>query len=144
MRPAKVFDLGILDLLNCFKSHFSHLLRQISTPNDEDGVYLDRVPAGTQLIVRTVTRQYLLEAREGCEALVSGHPEYCPEPVGVTLYGSRFRTARLVPGFIGPGHCLVLLHPSGHFIRTSRVREVRKLNSAPMIRSESCIEESKN
>jgi hypothetical protein len=101
--------------------------RQIST-YVEDGVYLDRIPAGTRLVVQTVNRQYLLEAREGCEALLSGHPKYCPEPVGVTLCGSGPRTATLVPGFIGPGRCLTILYPGGRVIRTSRVSEVRKLN----------------
>lgn len=140
MRSKRVFDLGIPDFLNCCKSHLTRLLRRISTPNVEDGVYLDQVPAGTQLIVQTVNRQYLLEAREGCEALLSGHPEYCPEPVDVTLYGSRSRKARLLPGFIGLGQCLVLVHPSGRFIRTTRVREVRKLNSEAMTCSKSCTE----
>lgn len=144
MRPKRVFGLCIFDFFNRFKSHLSQHPRQISTSNVEDGVYLDRVPAGTQLIVQTVNRQYLVETREGCEALVSGHPKYCPEPVGVTLYGSESRTATLLPGCIGPGLCLVLLHPSGRFIRTSRVREVRKPNSALLICSKSCTAEGKD
>jgi hypothetical protein len=129
MRRTKVFGRCVGNLINRFKSRLSRRQRQISTSSFEDGVYLERVPAGTQLIVQTVNRQYLLEAREGCDALLSGHPEYCPKPVGVTLLGSRSRTATLAAGFIGRGHCLVFLHPSGRFVRTSRVREVRKLKS---------------
>lgn len=124
------------------KSHLSRLLRRISTPDPEEGVYLDQVPSGTRLVVQTAHHQYLIEARKGCEALLSGHPVYCPEPVGVTLYGSRSNAATLVPGFIGLGHCLVLLHPTGRFIRTSRVRAVRKLDSAQMIWSKICTEQS--
>jgi hypothetical protein len=93
-------------------------------------MYLDRMPAGTQLVIQTVNRQYLLETREGCEALLSGHPMHCPEPVGVTFYGSGSRTARFVPGFIGPGLRLTVRYPSGLVVRTSRVRDVRRLNSA--------------
>ena len=143
MRTDTVFNLGI-DFLNSVKAHVSQLLRQVLTPNAEDGVYLDQIPAGTQLVVQTVTRQYLLEAREGCGALLSGHPDYCPEPVGFTLYGLRSRTVTLVPGFIGLGRSLVLHYPSGRFIRTSHVREVRKLNSARMICSKSCTGEGKD
>jgi hypothetical protein len=91
-------------------------------------MYLDRIPAGTQLVIQTVNRQYLLETREGCEALLSGHPSHCPEPVGVTFYDSGSRTARFAPGFIGPGLRLTVRYPSGLVVRTSRVREVRKLN----------------
>jgi hypothetical protein len=92
-------------------------------------MYLDRMPAGTQLVIQTVNREYLLETRKGCEALLSGHPMHCPEPVGVTLYGSGSRTARFVPGFIGPGLHLMVRYPSGLVVRTSRVREIRKLKS---------------
>jgi hypothetical protein len=64
--------------------------------------------------------------------------------VKFTFYGSRSITATLVPGFIGPGHCLELLHPGGRRFRTSRVREVRLVNSARKVCSRSCTEEGKD
>ena len=127
MRPKRTFRLCIFDFLQRFKSHLCRHPRQISA-SVEEGLYRGRMPAGTQLVVQTVNRQYLLETREGCEVLLSGHPKHCPAPVGVTLYGSGSRTARFVPGFIGPGLRLTVRYPSGLVVRTSRVREIRRLN----------------
>ncbi len=129
MRTKRAFRLCILDFLQRFKSHLCRHRRQRST-SVQEGLHLDRMPTGTKLVIQTVNRQYLLETREGCEALLSGHPRHCPEPVGVTLYGSGSRTVRFVPGFIGPGRRLTVWYPSGLVVRTSRVREVRRLNSA--------------
>ena len=113
--------------MNCSKPHSSQHWRHISTSTVKDGVYLDELPAGTRLIVQTVHHQYLLETRGGCEVLVSGHPKYCPEPLAVTVHGATCGTPMLVTGYIGPGLCLGFLHPDGRIIRTSCVREVRKL-----------------
>lgn len=75
---------------------------------------------------------------------LSGHPKYCPESVAVEVCSSMCGTSTLVPGFIGPGPCLIFRHPGGRVIRTSRVREVRTLNSALMICSETCTDERKD
>jgi hypothetical protein len=129
MRPRSVFGLCLTGLLNRFKRDVSHRQRRMQPPHVEGGLYLDREPAGTQIVVQTANRQYLLETCEGCEAILSGHPDYCPEPIHVRLYGSSAETAKVLPGFIGQGQCLLLLHPSGRYIRTSPVRQVRKLTS---------------
>ena len=129
MRPKTAFRRRIFDFWQRFKSHFCRHPPQISA-SVEEGLYLDRMPAGTQLAIQTLNRQYLLEMREGREAVLSGHPMHCPEPLGVTLYGSGSRTAKFVPGFIGPGLRLTVRYPSGLVVRTSRVREIRRLNSA--------------
>ena len=125
MRPKRTFHLFILAFLQRLKSHLCRHPRRLS-PSVVEGIYLERVPAGTQLIIETINREYLLEMREGCKALLSGHPKHCPEPVSVTLYGSGSSTARFVPGFIGPGLRLTVRYPSGLVVRTSRVREVRR------------------
>ena len=123
--------------MNCSKPHPSQHSRHISTSTVEDGVYLDELRAGTRIIVQTVHRQYLLETRGGCKVLLSGHPKYCPEPLEVTVQGATCGTPMLVTAYIRPGQCLRFLHPNGRIIRTSRVREVRKLSSDVIIGAES-------
>ena len=122
--------------MNCFKPHPSQQSRHISTSEVEDCVYLDELRAGTRIIVQTAHRQYLLETRGGCKVLLSGHPKYCPEPLEVTVQGAICGTPRRVTALIRPGLCLLFLHPSGRIIRTSRVREVRKLSSDVRIGAE--------
>lgn len=116
-----------------FPPHASEHPPRLSHCRVEDGVYVDRLPAGTRLIVQTVHRQYFLETRGGYEALLSGHPQYCPDPVAVAVHGSSYETRVLLPGFIGPGVRLRFVHPSGRVIRTSRVRAVREVSSAAVI-----------
>ena len=93
----------------------------------EPGVYIDRLPKGTQLLVETAHRNYLLEIRGGLNALISGHPNYCPDPVPVVVCGSRARGFEMRRGFIGRGMRLEFWHPARGIIRTSAIWRVRIL-----------------
>jgi hypothetical protein len=97
----------------------------------EGGVWIDRLPAGTRLAVRTAHTPYLIETRGGCEALISGHPDYCPEPVIVAVHGSTRSRWMIKPRFIGCGMQLEFRHPLRGIIRTSRICAVRRLSADP-------------
>src|SRR5262245_49567635 len=87
---------------------------------DLDGdVWIDRLPAGTRLVIWTANRQYLIETLGGYEVLISGHPDYCPEPVAVALYGASSRRSILTLQCIRRGLCLAFQHPIGGVVRTS-------------------------
>ena len=50
----------------------------------EGGVYLKDLPDETTLEIETQNRSYTLVNRGQGQALISGHPEFCPEPIAGT------------------------------------------------------------
>ena len=96
--------------------------------SDLDGdVWIDRLPAGTRLMVWTANRKYLIETLGGCEVLISGHPDYCPQPVAVTLYGANSRRSMVRLHCIRRGMCVDFRHPIRGVVRTSPIRVIEEL-----------------
>ena len=56
---------------------------------------------------------------------VSGHPEFCPNPVLASLQGSVDQDGALEQGFIGCGMRMIFLVEDVHPVTTSRVVHVR-------------------
>ena len=96
----------------------------------DGGVDLHRLPVGTLLEMETTNRFYELEYRGDAKALIVGHPEFCPEPVLVSISGSTWGRAMLKMHFIGRGMFLEFDHPEFGVIRTSRIQEIRELRPA--------------
>ena len=62
--------------------HFSDAVnRNIIQSEIEGGLYINHLPNGTTLSVQTMNRVYTLVLLGDGAALISGHPEFCPEPV---------------------------------------------------------------
>ena len=59
------------------------------------------------------------------KALISGHPEFCPDPVLVTVDGSNWGGSMLKMSFIGRGMHLEFRHPAFQTIVTSRIVDIR-------------------
>ena len=75
--------------------------RNIVQSEIEGGVFLEGLPPDTVLQIRTQNHFYTaLFLGEGA-ALISGHPQYCPEPVQVTIAGSTWGGSMLKLRFIG-------------------------------------------
>ena len=91
----------------------------------EGGVHLDQLSEGAVLEVETQHHWYTIVNRSGGEALISGHPNYCPEPVPVRIEGSTWRGSVLKLRFIGRGMHLEFCHPTDHTIITSSVVDIR-------------------
>lgn len=91
----------------------------------EGGVFLDQLPPGAVLRVETTNRCYTLVNRGNGEALISGHPTFCPEPVLVQIDGSNWGGSMLKTAFVGRGMHLEFRHPDYHTIVTSRILDVR-------------------
>ena len=51
----------------------------------EGGVYLNELPEQSTIEVVTQNRGYTLVVRRDGQAMISGHPEFCPEPVLVRI-----------------------------------------------------------
>src|SRR5215470_4975699 len=77
----------------------------------EGGVYLRDLPDETTLEVETQNRWYTIVVKEGGEALICGHPEFCPEPVKVSINGSNWGGSMLKAAFLGRGMRLEFRHP---------------------------------
>ena len=92
----------------------------------ENGIFLSDLPAGALLQVETKGHVYSLVNSGGGRAWISGHPDYCPLPVEVTIAGSsQGKPPSLTPGFIGLGMRLKFWHPSHDLVTTSMVRDIR-------------------
>ena len=92
----------------------------------EGGVHLRDVAPGTVLEVRTRNRAYTIEYQGSGQALISGHPIFCPEPVLVNIHGSTWGGSMLKERFIGRGMCLEFAPPTNPAITTSVIVDVRE------------------
>jgi len=64
--------------------------------------------------------------------LISGHPEFCPEPVQVAIAGSTWGGSMLKLQYVGRGMHLEFRHP--HYatpIVTSPIQEIRDYTCDP-------------
>ena len=94
----------------------------------EGGVYLKDLPVEGKLEIETENRSYTLVNRGSGEVLISGHPEFCPQPVPVQIHGSNWGGCMLKAGFLGRGMHLEFQHPGYRgAIVTSRIVELRQV-----------------
>jgi hypothetical protein len=93
----------------------------------EGGVSLGDLPPSTVLEIQTQNHRYTAVFLSESQVLISGHPEYCPEPVLVAIAGSTWGGSMLKLRYIGRGMHLEFCHPEYRTpIITSRIQEVRE------------------
>ena len=93
----------------------------------EGGVFLDELQPHSVLQIETQHRCYTAVMLGGSRALISGHPEFCPEPTLVAIAGSTWGGSMLKLRFVGRGMHLEFCHPQYSTpIVTSCVREIRE------------------
>ncbi|HLK46949.1 MAG TPA: hypothetical protein VKT49_02380 [Bryobacteraceae bacterium] len=103
--------------------------RNIVQSEIEGGVYLRDLRPGAVLEIETMDWICTFVYCGDCEARVSGHPKFCPEPVQVYVAGSTWGGSMLKQFFIGRGMHLEFLHPLHQRILTSPVREIREISA---------------
>jgi len=96
----------------------------------DGGVDVSRLFPGTELEVETHYHTYRVIYQGDGEMLISGHPDFCPDPVRVHLAGSTWGTPMIKLRFIGRGMKMEFVHPTLGIIQTSRVRDVREITNA--------------
>ena len=96
----------------------------------EGGVDLREVAPGTVFEVRTQNRAYTIRYQGLGQALISGHPVFCPEPVLVNIHGSTWGGSMLKERYIGRGMHLEFGHPVYQPITTSVIVEVCEKSAA--------------
>lgn len=101
--------------------------RNIVQSEVEGGVLLGTLQPSTVLHIQTQNHRYTAVLLGGGEALISGHPTYCPEPVQVAIAGSTWGGSMLKQRYIGRGMHLEFSHPDYRTpIVTSRIKEIRE------------------
>ena len=99
--------------------------RHIVQSEVEGGVYLDNLCPGNVLEVETQSRRYTIVIGCWSEDLISGHPQYCTDPVPVRIEGSTWGGSMLKVRFVGRGMRLEFQHPTHRTIVTSRIADIR-------------------
>jgi len=90
----------------------------------EGGVYLRDLVPGASLFLQTMNRVYRVVVLGDGAALISGHPEFCPEPARVWILGSTWGGSMLKEKFLGRGMFLEFQHPVYRTILTSRIVDI--------------------
>jgi hypothetical protein len=91
----------------------------------DGGIRWDNVTPGLRATVRTKSRTYLIEKREGDETYISGHPYYCTNPVKASIHGSTWGGSMIKIDWIGVGMRLefsTVEHPKP--ITTTTIQDV--------------------
>src|SRR5216684_3762242 len=79
---------------------------------------------GSLIDVETKSRHYQIECLGGNSIRISGHPEYCPDPVPAKLQGSVDKEGMFEVGLIGRGRRMMFLVDEYRPVTTSRVLSV--------------------
>ena len=98
-----------------------------------------RLANGSVIDVETKTRHYRIECQGGSVINISGHPEYCPEPVAARLHGSVDNEGALEFGLIGRGMRLRFLLNENRPVTTTRVVRIRVDEPKPVPQLSSTI-----
>ena len=101
--------------------------RNVVQSEIEGGVSLNDVPQDAVLEVQTQNHVYTIINKGWGKALISGHPDFCPEPVLVHINGSTWGGSMLKQLYVGRGMHLEFCHPQHLAITTSRIVEVREV-----------------
>lgn len=99
--------------------------RNIIESEIEGGVYLDDLPPSSVLSIQTNNRVYKIVVLDNDRALISGHPEFCPQPEQVRINGSTWGGSMIRTKFVGRGMHLEFEHPVYRTIITSRILDVQ-------------------
>jgi hypothetical protein len=87
----------------------------------DESVKCESLERGSVIEVQTKSRHYQIECLGGDVIRISGHPEFCPEPVTAHLQGSFNREGVFEPGTIGRGMWFRFLLEGERPVTTSRV-----------------------
>lgn len=99
--------------------------RNIIQSEIEGGVHLRDLPPSSVLSIQTRNRVYTLVVLSDDSVLISGHPEFCPEPAEVRINGSTWGGSMIKTKFVGRGMHLEFEHPVHRTIITSRIVDIQ-------------------
>lgn len=121
-------QMGIPALFEPHPNLSDAINRNIIQSEVEGGVHLRNLPGGTVLQVQTQNHLYTIVSQGECEAWISGHPVFCPDPVLVSIHGSTWGGSMIREHYIGRGMHLEFGHPDYLAITTSRILDIQQKN----------------
>ena len=89
-----------------------------------EGVDFKTLAPGCVVDVETKSRHYLIECLGGNAMRISGHPQYCPDPVKAELQGSVDLAGEVETGCIRPGKHMAFMLDEHIPMTTSKVLSV--------------------
>ena len=132
LRPMKPDNLVPGPMFTPHPNLADEVNRGIIQSEVEGGVFLNDLPPSTVLHIQTMHHCYTAVLLGGSEALLSGHPEFCPEPVQVAISGSTWGGSMLKLQYVGRGMHLEFRHPLYPTpIITSAIQEIRDTVKLP-------------
>jgi hypothetical protein len=121
-------EAASVDTANLFFPHpnFSDAInRNVVQSEIEGGVDLYDMPPGAVIEVQTQNHIYTVVHKAWGSALISGHPEFCPNPVEVQIHGSTWGGSMIMNHYLGRGMHLEFAHPVHEVVVTSRIVDIR-------------------
>jgi len=120
-------------LFRCHPNLSDEVNHNIVQSEIEGGVFLSDLPPATVLEIQTQHHCYVVVLLNENNVLISGHPEFCPEPTPVAIAGSTWGGSMLKRRFVGRGMRLEFRHPEYRTpIVTSTVQDIREPRSQPV------------
>ena len=115
------------NLFRCHPNFSDEVNHNLVQSEIEGGVFLHDLPPATVLEIQTQHHCYQVVLLDESNVMISGHPEFCPEPIKVAIAGSTWGGSMLKRRFVGRGMYLEFRHPQYQTpIVTSRVQEIRE------------------
>jgi hypothetical protein len=99
--------------------------RNIIQSEIEGGVHMRDLTPGAVVSVQTLNHLYKVIVMGEDTALISGHPQFCPDPVEVRIHGSTWGGSMLRTRFLGRGMHMEFEHPVHKTIVTSRILDIQ-------------------
>jgi hypothetical protein len=97
----------------------------------EGGVFLNDLEPRTILFIQTQHHCYTAVFMGDNQALLWGHPLFCPRPISVSIVGSTWGGTMVKSRFVGRGMRLEFNHPEYSTpIVTSPIREIQERRTA--------------
>jgi hypothetical protein len=126
-RPVRQVSWAAIRMFTPHSNFGDEVNRNILQSEIEGGVFLKDLPPATVLQIDTRHHSYTLVFLGESNALISGHPQYCPDPVPVAIAGSTWGGSMLKLRFVGRGMHLEFHHPEYRTpIITSAIQEIRE------------------
>ena len=101
--------------------------RNIVRSEIEGGVFLHDLPPASVLQIQTQHHCYTVVCLQDSSVLISGHPQFCPQPIPVAIAGSTWGGSMLKRRYVGRGMRLEFCHPDYRTpIITSSIVEIRE------------------
>jgi hypothetical protein len=117
-------------MFTCHPNFSDQVNRNIAQSEVEGGVYLEDLSPSTVLQIETMHNCYTAVLLGGGQALISGHPKFCPHPVLVAIAGSTWGGSMMKLRFVGRGMRLEFRHPEYRTpILTSPIQTIRECPS---------------